>query len=242
VPYLTRCQGPLAAVITGLLNVTPQARLSAQQVRGLLAQVAYANGGQTPAQGTSLYTPPHGTPPVRRGKRWLLVAAVVVLAAGAFAGGWFGGRMGMVEQVVDSAKGPTYSYGGEDADLPEFGLYPGQCAPARLEAGRSYGDATDCEGPHDFEVLYNLDAFGSDPQTAYPGLPALRSLAEASCALVFGLDEAVPDNLRGRMIRFSLVPTEESWTAPSSEMDRKLYCLIASRDRAQLRDPVMRQN
>jgi serine/threonine protein kinase len=161
VPYLTRCQGPLASVIMGLLNVTPQARLSPQQVRGLLGQVRYPAADQT-----TRYTPPHTTRPATspakaRGRRPLVVG-VVVLVAGAFAGGWFGGRTGLVEPVVDAAKGPTYSYGADNADIPEFGLYKNQCAPARLERGRSYTDSADCAEPHDFEVLYALDTFGSD--------------------------------------------------------------------------------
>ena len=46
VPYLTRCQGPLASVIMGLLINTPQARLRAAQVRGLLADQAHARLAQ----------------------------------------------------------------------------------------------------------------------------------------------------------------------------------------------------
>src|SRR6266545_4600169 len=38
VPYLTKCQGPLASVIMGLLISAPQARLRAEQLRALLAQ------------------------------------------------------------------------------------------------------------------------------------------------------------------------------------------------------------
>jgi len=51
VPYLTRCQGPLASVIMGLMINTPQARLSTAQVRGLLAQVVTgpSTGPQTGA-------------------------------------------------------------------------------------------------------------------------------------------------------------------------------------------------
>jgi eukaryotic-like serine/threonine-protein kinase len=241
VPYLTRCQGPLASVIMGLLNVTPQARPSVQQVRGLLAQVTPANGDRTLVHGTAMYTPPHGTP--ARRKPWLAVAAVVaVLAAGAFAGGWFSGRSGLVEPVVDPAKGPTYTYGGDDADIPTFEMYTNQCASARLEAGRSYSDTTDCAEPHDLEVLYVLDPFGSDKETPYPDLAALKALAESSCALVFGVDEVVPSNRRDELSHMALVPSLESWTASSSEMDRGLYCLVERRDGKQLTEPVVKKD
>jgi hypothetical protein len=236
-PYLTRCQGPLAAVISGLLNVTPQARPSAQQVRGLLGQVRHPAADQT-----TRYTPPHTTRPAagpaKRRVRWPLVVGVVVLAAGAFAGGWFGGRAGLVEPVVDSAQDPTFNYGGAGADIPEFGLYENQCAPAPLVKGRSYTDSADCAESHDFEVLYALDTFGSDAKTPYPGLAALRSLGESSCALIFGLDGVVTSvKLRDQLVHASLVPSQESWTS-SDHMDRKLYCLVSRKDKKQLTQSV----
>lgn len=242
VPYLVRCQGPLAAVITGLLNVTPKARLSTQQVRGLLHQVTQP----ILENGTSLYTPPHttnpnGEPAKKRRSWWPVVVAAAVLAAGVFAGGWFAGRAGLVEPVVDPAQGSTFTYGGSGADISDFGLSQNQCAPARLESGRSYTNSADCAGPHDFEVLYVLDPFGSE-EIAYPGQAELRSLAESSCALVFSLDEAVPANQRGDLRHSSLVPSEQSWDAATSERDRGLYCLIARRDGKQLTEQVIPQN
>jgi hypothetical protein len=238
VPYLTRCQGPLAAVITGLLNVTPKARLSTQQVRGLLGQVI-----QPIDPTTSLYTPPpmarpNGGPATRRA-RWPLVTAAAVLVAGAFVGGWFTGRAGMVEPVVDPAKGSTYSYGGAGADIPEFDVPQNQCAPARLEVGRSYTQTADCAGPHDFEVLYVDDTFTNEDDIKYPGEAALGPMAEASCALIFGLDEAVPKELRDQLVHSSLVPSSQSWDAVSSERDRGLYCLISRRDGKQLTESVL---
>jgi hypothetical protein len=238
VPYLTRCQGPLAAVITGLLNSTPKARLSAQQVRALLGQVT-----QPIDATTSLYTPPPMARPsggtAKRRARWPLVAAVAMLVVGAFVGGWFTGRIGMVAPVVDPAKGPTYSYGGVDADISEFEVPQNQCAPARLEGGRSYTQTADCEGPHDFEVLYVDDTFSNEDDVAYPGEAALRPMAEASCKLVFGLNEAVPAKLRDQLVHSALVPSQQSWDAVSSERDRGMYCLVSRSDGKQLTEPLI---
>jgi eukaryotic-like serine/threonine-protein kinase len=237
VPYLTRCQGPLASVIMGLLNATPQARLSVAQVRGLLAQVAPDH--------TAMYTPPHTTQPVeeRKRPRWPWLAAAAVLVVGAFAGGWFSGRVGLVEPVVDPAKGATYSYG-EGGQIPEFSLSQNYCAPAKLEADRSYTDSVDCTKPHDFEVLYALDPFGSAEDVGYPGEAHLRALAEASCALVFNLDAVFSADERAQLEHYALVPTKASWDAPSSSdsRDRSMYCLVGRRDGKQLTEQVIPQN
>src|SRR6476469_11027913 len=81
VPYLTRCQGPLAAVVTGLLNSHPEARPSAAQVRGLLARAAGVpqEGATTPLTTYQRQA--------RRRSRPVLVATVV-LAVALLAGGY----------------------------------------------------------------------------------------------------------------------------------------------------------
>jgi len=244
VPYLTRCQGPLAAVVTGLLNVTPKARLSTQQVRGLLTQVTQPMTG--PQNVTAMYTPSRGTRPdggsAKRRAWWPILAAVVVLVAGAFVGGWFTGRVGLVAPVDDPTKGPTYTYGGDGADIPEFDLSNNQCAPARLEPGRSYTNSADCAGPHDFEVLYVLDPFTGE-DVAYPGRDALEATAESSCVLVFGLNGVLPSSERDKLMHASLVPSQESWEdASTSDRDRGQYCLIYRRDGKQLTSQVIPTN
>jgi hypothetical protein len=242
VPYLTRCQGPLASVIMGLLNVTPRARLTTPQVRGLLVQVTQPIMEQHGS--TAMYTPPRGNSPqpAKRRPWWPWVAAVVVLAAGAFTGGWFAGGAGKVAVVTDPATGPTYTYGEGGGDLPAFELSQGQCSPARLEAGRSYTNYADCTGPHDFEVFYVLDPFSSADEMTYPGTDALKALGEASCALVFGSDDILSDKQRATLVHSALVPTPDSWDGPSSDRNRGVYCLVASRDGKQLSSPLLPQS
>ena len=251
VPYLTRCHGPLASAIMGLLNATPSARPAPQQVRHLLAQASHPTGEQTAVhmpQGTAMY-PAHGATqlatgpqqPRRKRNPWPVVAAVAVLVVGAFAGGWFGGRAGLVEPTVDAAKGPTYSYGG--GDIPTFDLSDGSCSSASLVSGNSYVDTTDCADAHAFEVLNSLDVFGSDDDAPYPNETWMRSIAESWCGLIFNTDQIVPADERNRLTRTVLVPAKDSWEASTSatsgtQRDRKMYCVIADRDGKQLQDQV----
>ena len=123
-------------------------------------------------------------------------------------------------------------------------MYQGQCAPAPLQKGRSYlNNATDCAGPHDFEVLYAPDSLlGTDKSVPYPGVDALKSVAEASCSAVFGLEGVFSKEERDELTHISLVPSRESWTARSEDMDRSLYCLVARRDGNQLTEKVVPEN
>ena len=250
VPYLTRCRGPLASVIMGLLNPTPQARLSTQQVRGLLAQAiqGHPTGEQTviTSGGTAMYPAPGATqvawgprPPGKRRNPWPVVALVVLLVAGAFAGGWFAGRTGLVEPVVDPAKGETFTFG-EDGQISDFNLSPGNCGGSPIEAGREYPTSVTCDETHDFEVAYSFDLASSDV-LAYPGVDTLTAVAERTCALVFTNDVVVPQRRRDALTYVSLVPTRASWEA-TEDYDRSMYCLLRDRNRAQLSDQVVPTN
>jgi hypothetical protein len=250
VPYLTRCRGPLASVIMGLLNPTPQARLSAQQVRGLLAQGHPSTGEQTiisagqVAGGTAMYPAPGATqvaarPPARRSP-WPVVALVALLVAGAFAGGWFGGRAGLVDPpAVDQAKGETFTYG-DGGQIPVFTFSPHNCGGSPIESGREYTSSVNCEETHDFEVAYGLDLYGSDA-IDYPGVDRLTAYGEKLCALVFTNESFVPTDRRDALSYVTLVPSDASWNA-KEDYDRAVYCLLRNRDQSQLGDQVVPTN
>lgn len=243
VPYLTRGHGPLASVIMGLLNATPQARLSAQQVRGLLAQVGTPTGEQTvAAAATAMYPGPHATQlaPAPRGKRrsWPIVAVVAVLVACAFAGGWFSGRTGLVEPVVDPAKGETFTYG-ENGDIPELQVSPGSCGSSPLQRGRGVPSSVTCDELHDFEMVYGTELYQSDDM-GYPGKDRLASLGESICSVVFNDDTHVVEKERGGRSYVTLLPTEATWT-DSEQGDQSVLCAVRNTDRTQLSKPVTPQ-
>ena len=243
VPYLTRCHGPLASVIMGLLNATPQARLSAAQVRQLLAQATptpprgehtvVAAGYQPP---TMMVTAPSRVSRPSRRLRWWALAGVVVLLAGAFAGGWFT-REGVSADKGDPAMLPTLTYG-DGGQVPEFDLGDGNCSAAPMRDGRSYpsGNSVDCEQPHEFQVLSAYDQFGSTP-LHYPG-NHLRVMAEQTCAWVFGSNAVRPED-RGELQYRALYPTKAAWGNPDDDHQREMYCLVSDRGGNQLDASVL---
>ena len=261
VPYLTRGQGPLASVIMGLLNQTPQARLSAAQVHGLLAQATHTPpaGTQTVPHasyngGTALYpnatpnaTQVAGRPPTAPGRRRWPVVLVAVLVVGAFVGGAFAGKALLTDEPpVDAAKGATLTYGKGGGDIPEFALSQGACPTARFEKGRSYPSDSNsaCEDPHEFEVI-ELPLFPSDADFTYPG-GELRGIAESSCSLYFRSPVVAAPDKEQALSYLTLLPTKRSWDDAANDNsddggDRTVYCLVASRQNRQLDKVQLRQ-
>jgi hypothetical protein len=243
VPYLTRCHGPLASAIMGLLNATPQARLTAPQVHGLFGQAlqGHPTGEQTvittgpPTGGTAMY----GAPTPRKRSPWPFVALVALLVGGAFAGGWFSGRSGLVEPFVDPARAGSYTFG-EGGQIPVFGISAGSCGGRPLEAKGSITSSVSCEETHDFEVVADLDLFQAE-QAEHPGVDRLTRLGDAACATVFYDGDSVLPEERDALAYTALVPTQGSWTADTETIDRSVYCVVTRRDKQQLDAPVGRQ-
>jgi len=239
-PYLTRGHGPLASVIMGLLNTTPQARPSAQQVRALLAQVGTPTGEQTVAHAsTAMYPGPHATQlapgPRRKRKVWPVMAVVALLVVGAFAGGWFSGRAGLVAPVDDPAKGETFTYG-ESGDIPELGVSADSCGGSPLRQGRSVPSSVGCDETHDFEVIYSDSPAQSDAME-YPGEERLAAIGEPACATAFNDPEYVLDDERAGLVYVTLIPSRAEWE-DSENPERSTLCAVRNEDRTQLSEPV----
>ncbi len=245
VPYLTRCQGPLASVIMGLLNAHPEARPSADQVSGLLSQVTMTPPDGFAAQtaplappATARYTPP--SQPNRR--RWGAFATTgAVLAAVVFAGG-FATRM-LVEPdpgddrpaTMDAAV--TYGDGGY---LPEFWWesYPEHvCMTSDLTEGRRITQSSHvaCEEPHVFEV-FQTRTFYSPPQDhetwpdiVYPGQEGLVQYTEAICRMIFESKAIIPEARKEGLHYRAVVPTKDAW-----EDNRDTHCVLYAADKHQL--------
>jgi len=243
VPFLTRCHGPLASVIMGLLNTHPDARPSAEQVRGLLGQATNTPpaGLTTPvaafAQATARYAPPP-----RRTHRGLVVGAAAVLAAALFAGGFLT-RLGT---EPDPASGRaanldatlTYGDGGFIGEV-NWDSYPeGNCLNGTLDRGRQLVDSAqvECDKPHDlqfyeyrtmFAIPGEYDKF---PNVAYPSAADLAAYGERLCTMAFHSEKVTGDAERKAELRFrALVPAQRAWTE-----QRTLYCVLYRADGDQL--------
>ncbi|MCT2585185.1 serine/threonine-protein kinase [Actinophytocola gossypii] len=250
VPYLTRTHGPLASVIMGLLNTVPSARPSAEQVRGLLAQVTNTPaGGITTALTSQIVAPTTAVArPDRRRRRGPVLALVAVLGVAVFAGGFLTsealGSASADERPPGMADTVTF---GEGGTLPEFtynDYYPeGGCLNGRVEPGQRIGEnaQVECTEPHDLQVYANAwtmdipeenDEF---PDVGYPDPAVLNAYAERYCTMAFDSelvagDAADKENLRYR----ALVPSERAW-----EEWRGVYCVLGAADGGQLTESYL---
>jgi hypothetical protein len=241
VPFLTRCQGPLASVIMGLLNTHPGARPSAEQVAGLLAQVTTTPPGGFAAQTPARQSAAHHAPPARR-RRWGVVAtAGVVLAAALFAAG-FGTRAATEpapgdDRPADMDTALTYGEGGY---LPEFSLgsYPGGgCVDSDLRQGRHITQTAhvECVEPHVFEVFQTRDFYTAPgeyddwPDIDYPGSDGLVDYIEPTCRMIFNSKRMVPGTVADGLRYRALVPTEQAW-----DRHRDTHCVLYAADSHQL--------
>jgi eukaryotic-like serine/threonine-protein kinase len=232
VPYLTRCQGPLAAVVTGLLNSHPEARPSAAQVRGLLARAAGApqEGATTPL-----------TTYQRQGRRRSrpVLAAAVVLAVALLAGGYLLRVATAPGPAVPAGMDETRTYGtGGDGYLEEWSYNSspeGACMAGDLAEGRRITQTQHvaCTDPHVFEEFASRTFYEKpDPDyehwkdIAYPGFDVLAGFAETYCTAIFESDViADRSSLRYR----ALVPTRRAWAER-----RAVSCVLYERDDKQL--------
>jgi hypothetical protein len=228
VPYLTRCQGPLAAVVTGLLNTHPEARPSAAQVRGLLAQAAGTPPeGVTAPVGATTY---QAAPPRRRWTR-TAVTLVAVLALVLLTGGYFLRIATEPSPEVPADMDPTRTYGpgGYLAEISWTSDPAGGCFNSELAEGRYITQSAhiECDEPHNFEVFETRTFFARPDEYSdskldidYPGEAGLTGYAENICTMIFGSKKISDDsNLRYQ----ALVPTRRQWEGTGS---RDVICVL----------------
>ncbi|WP_216216327.1 serine/threonine-protein kinase [Amycolatopsis aidingensis] len=251
VPYLTHAQGPLASAIMGLLISSPEARLSAQQARGLLSMAGAQSGVSTPPGGqhTALYsgaaptmvgghTGPRQPPPGRTRRNLLLaggaVAAVALLVGGLFLGKW----LFEPDPEVDPAMLPTMTYGkGGDLKIEDDG--GDWCYDGQLRLGYQLSSA-DCDEPYNLQRYDRVTALGNDRDrdnapVEYPAEQDLRAFAEAHCAMSFHSNTIKPDK-RDRLRYAALIPAQEEWEfiPESDNPNRQVICVAESASGAQL--------
>ncbi|MEU5262635.1 serine/threonine-protein kinase [Amycolatopsis sp. NPDC021455] len=248
IPYLTRGQGPLAAVILGLLVANPDARLSAAQAQNLLTT---AQGMRpTPPGGTAMLLPSGGPAPApAKNHRALWVTAAAVLVAGALVGGFFAGKaVGGPDADPQKLPAATFGIGGQ-MRVDVSGGY--RCFNASVQDGGVMSGANDgdCKESHTLEVYDGGDVIDlaswsdSDAQiAAYPGLAGVTAVAEARCATSFH-SSIVPEAKREGLKYRALVPTQEEWQSVPDDPDshhptRAFFCVLTKADGGPISAPI----
>jgi len=251
VPYLTRVHGPLASVIMGLLNVVPEARLSAAQVRDLLGRVTHTPPGGLNAtshlppvgySATALHTAPNHRPPGSGARRMLFAVLAVALAAGLFVGGFFTHRAmrPAAEDDRPANQDSTLTYG-RGGKIPELTLnsYPqGNCLTSRLDEGQRItgGAQVECTEPHDLQFYEWRTLFAQPteyetfPDAGYPDVADMTEYAERICTMAFDSELVSGDDSAKQTLRYrALIPTKAAW-----DTDRELRCVLYRADGDQL--------
>ncbi|MFE6617488.1 serine/threonine-protein kinase [Amycolatopsis sp. NPDC057786] len=246
-PYLTRVQGPLAAAILGLLVTKPEARMSYDQVRSLLAAAQGVQAQPTPPSGGTAMMPQSGQPmtrlapaPAKRNLRplWLSLAAVAVI--GALVGGIFLGRW-MAAPSGNNQAQPTLTYG-INGQI-KLGA-SGDCYNVPLKEGVNLNDGISCGKDHLLEVfakgsLLDVESYSDDDAqvAVYPGADAVNRIAESLCSATFN-SNVVPGAQRASLTWRAVVPTEAEWNRPPNDDDpsysRGFLCLLAKTDGSQI--------
>jgi tRNA A-37 threonylcarbamoyl transferase component Bud32 len=251
IPYLTRGQGPIAAVILGLLVAKPEARLTAAQAQNLLAT---AQGVRpTPPGGTAMLGHPPtqvASQPPKKNRRPLWLTAAAVLVVGALVGGFFAGKA-FETPAVDAQKRDTVTYGVDGYLKIEDGSSYNRCYNTAVQQNVVIGNdnqASTCEKTHTLEI-YDIERVlptgsysDSDATVAqYPDFAALTTFAEARCAESFR-SSVVPADKRADLVFRAIVPTAAEWNlrpGEGHEPSREFYCVLAKADGGPISAPIV---
>jgi len=228
----------------GLLNTVPEARLSAEQVRGLLAQATYTRPGGFTGQVTQVHAAPAGATMAigadgRAPRRGLLVGLAAGLAVVMFAAGFLTDRAIGGGFDRPAAMDDTVTFG-EDGTLPEFTWdttsTPGRCLNGRIAQGRRISGNVECTEPHDLEVYADAwtmsipDEDDTFSDVRYPDVEDLHAYAERFCTMVFESAYVVGDEVAKEELRYrAVVPSEKGWLEY-----RGVYCVLRDAEDDQL--------
>ncbi|WP_158843081.1 serine/threonine-protein kinase [Saccharothrix deserti] len=243
-PRLTRANGVLGAVITGLLMPDPNARLTGPQARAMLeravAQPTPPNGFGAPQHPTVHYTAPTA---VR--KPWLkgvLITGTAVAAVALLVGGVFLGRWVFTEQPP-AAMAETITYGaGGTMSLDQFDLNNGDCGDNFLDPSTTV-NRTECDESHRVEVYAVSQPFGSE-KMAYPGDEWIKKYGENFCTMYFMSARIPSEDKESRFRYVALMPTSGEWqvdptsSSSSEKGHREITCVLWNKDGTALSEQV----
>ncbi len=252
VAFLTRCRGPLASLIMGLLNSEPAGRPTAPQLRALLNQATHAmpNTGPTAQVGWNPQLPPtqpNGAPPKRN--RTMAIVLVVLVGLVMATAGWFGRDLftSTGGSGATAAIQPTLTYG-DGGNIPVWDIYfsGGEtCMEEPPADKRQYksADKVECVGKqHTTEVFDEIRSNLKTPEkakntkgAAYNG-ETLARFAEEACTMSFNSGLLKSD--KDKMKYMAAIPSEQSWN-DSTQPARSIYCLAWTKDNSKVTGSIL---
>ena len=227
----TRTRGPLGAVIAGLLQRDPRARLTGVQAAALLS-------GEPPTPPTGIRAPRAARParspllagarPARR--RWPALVGVAVL-------GLVGRARRGAAVAARAAAGPAVFTYGEGGDIPAVPVALHQLPAGPVGRRAAVHHDTSCDDPHDVEIFDSLDLFDYPARRALPRTRGHRGRGGPACALVFGSGKITgPDKAKLRVA--ALVPSAAAFayrSSPTSSFSsRSVLCALYAADGTQI--------
>ncbi len=236
-PPPPRTRGPLGSVITGLLQRSPQTRLSGPQAAMLLTSPGQASAPtQTGTAATRVASAPFTQridAPVRsRPWRWVAIAAAVGLVLGLIGG--VAGGLALGRAGAPAVQALSY---GANGDVPVFEVGYAYCIGTRVVAGNQVvsGAIVDCDEQHPAELFAVLDTFTATEQVTYPD--NIADYAASGCAMRFDSEAVVGDD-KAELVAIALYPSEEEFGRTDDAGERydyrQVFCVLARADGGQI--------